>query len=146
MQITIISRVRRPGITSRRLRAIVQHALEQEECAPQTEVCVVLVDNPTIRRLNRRYKGITRATDVLAFPANVPVGPGTVLGDVVVAVDRAKTQAKAIGHALRTEVALLAVHGVLHLLGYSDQTAAKAKVMGCRQRELVAQCGEEVRG
>ncbi len=146
MQISIVRRVRRPGISMRRLRAIVRHALRQEGCAGRTEVAVVLVDDKTIRRLNRQYRKANRVTDVLAFPAQMPSGQGNILGDVVVSVDRAKTQAKAVGHPLRTEVALLAVHGVLHLLDYSDATSAAAKEMGQRQRELVAECGEEVRG
>ncbi len=146
MQIAIVRRVRRPGISTRRLRAIVGHALREEGCAGRTEVSVVLVDDKTIRRLNRQYRKANRVTDVLAFPAQMPSWQGNILGEVVVSVDRAKIQAKAMGHPLRTEVALLAVHGVLHLLDYTDATSAAAKEMGQRQRELVAECGEEVRG
>jgi len=109
-------------------------------------VCVVLVTDRRIRQLNRRYGRTDRVTDVLAFPADPVPGRMHVLGDVVVSIDRARVQAKTVGHPLRSEVALLAVHGLLHLLGYDDHTRSAARTMADRQRDLVAECGEEVRG
>ncbi len=142
MQVSIVRRVRRPGISAPRLRAVVLHALRRERCPARTEVCVVLVDDRTIRWLNRRYRRADRATDVLAFPTDA--GQAGLLGDVVVSVDRARAQARAAGHTLRSEVALLAVHGVLHLLGYDDHSRTAALTMTRRQRKLLAERGYEV--
>lgn len=74
------------------------------------------------------------------------VGRRTQLGEVVVCVDRARTQADAAGHPVRTEVALLAAHGVLHLLGYDDRTRRGAARMMARARALLAEAGEQVKG
>ena len=102
----------------------------------------MLVDDRTIRWLNRRYRRVDRATDVLAFP--IEARQGGLLGDVVVSVDRARVQARAVGHTLQTEVALLAVHGVLHLRGYDDLSRAAALTMTRRQQKLLAERGYKV--
>ncbi len=146
MPVVILTRIRRPGIRAARLRAVVRHALVRERCPARTEVSIVLVDDPTIRRLNRRHRRTDAVTDVLAFPAETPESHPRVLGDVVVSVERARVQARAVGHPVRTEVALLAVHGLLHLLGYDDRTGTGARTMMARQREILAEVGEEVRG
>ncbi len=89
------------------------------------EVTVALVGDRQIRSLNRRFRGWDRVTDVLAFPVDGAVpDPGPLasgpryLGDIVIATDRARRQARAEGHSLRTELRVLALHGLLHLLGY----------------------------
>jgi probable rRNA maturation factor len=94
--------------------------------APRTargEVTVALVSDRRIRSLNRTFRGIDRATDVLSFPAGppplaqAPPAP-VVLGDVVIATGVARRQALEAGHALGTELRVLALHGLLHLLGF----------------------------
>ena len=81
-------------------------------------VTVALVPDSRVRALNRRYRRTDKATDVLSFPAEEP---GT-LGDVVIATGVARRQAKAAGHAFGTELRVLALHGLLHLLGYDHET------------------------
>lgn len=98
------------------------------------EVTVVLADDPLVRELNRTYRGHDRTTDVLAFPQD---GPARVLGDVVISVPQAARQARRAGHSLRHEIALLAIHGTLHLLGYEDETPAGRRLMGKVQTELL---------
>lgn len=100
------------------------------EVAPASargEVTVALVGDRQIRSLNRRFRGLDRVTDVLAFPVNGagaapdpwPLASGPrYLGDIVIATDRARRQARAEGHSLTTELRVLALHGLLHLLGY----------------------------
>lgn len=84
-------------------------------------VSIALVPDQVMRRLNRRFAGIDRATDVLSFPA-APVPPasraGVLLGDVVIATGVARQQARDAGHSYPTELRVLALHGLLHLLGY----------------------------
>jgi probable rRNA maturation factor len=84
-------------------------------------VSVALVSDARVRALNRQYRGRDCATDVLSFPSN---GPGTLpssgrfLGDIVVARGVARRQARAAGHSELTELRVLVLHGLLHLLGY----------------------------
>lgn len=164
MRVSVTVQVRRPGIAAGRLREVVRHALRRQRCAPNTTVSVVLVSDRAIRRLNRRFLGINRPTDVLSFPLNSSRGRARrgrfldlgarspepearqYLGDIVISADRARVQARQAGHPVRSEVALLAVHGVLHLLGYDDHRPADAAAMARRQRTLVAETGFEVAG
>ena len=84
-------------------------------------VSLALVEDRTMRRLNRRFAGQDRATDVLSFPAGGPGSPrGAVpfLGDIVVAVGVARRQARLAGHPVGVEIKILALHGLLHLLGH----------------------------
>ena len=92
------------------------------------ELCVAVVSNRRMRSLNRQFRGKDYATDVLSFPAGDTPGvsaqgaAGTYLGDIVIARGVAKKQARAAGHAERTELRVLALHGLLHLLGYDHET------------------------
>jgi probable rRNA maturation factor len=112
---------------------------------------VALVSDRAIRALNRVFLHHDYPTDVLAFPAGGGAGAraasaGRYLGDVVISVDRARVQARTAGHPLGTEIALLAVHGVLHLLGYDDHLPRQASRMARRQQMLLAEAGIEVSG
>ncbi|HEY3248351.1 MAG TPA: rRNA maturation RNase YbeY [bacterium] len=152
MRVWVHRRVGRPGIAPRRLKQIVAAALRREHAPEGTAVSVVLVDDPAIRRLNRRFLRRDRATDVLAFPMNNAASGKSapprsrILGEVVISIDRARAQARRAGHSVRAEVALLAVHGVLHLTGYEDHSAAQFARMDRRQRQILREIGEEVRG
>jgi probable rRNA maturation factor len=81
------------------------------------QVTVALVPDKRIQELNRTFRGMDKATDVLSFPADEP---GT-LGDVVIARGVARRQAREAGHDLPTELRVLALHGFLHLLGYDHE-------------------------
>jgi probable rRNA maturation factor len=78
---------------------------------------IAVVSDARVRTLNRRFRGKDRATDVLSFPAGEP---GT-LGDVVIAAGVAARQALSAGHSLQAEFRVLALHGLLHLLGYDHE-------------------------
>jgi probable rRNA maturation factor len=81
------------------------------------QITVALVPDRRIQELNRSFRGVDKATDVLSFPADEP---GT-LGDVVIASGVARRQARDAGHDLPTEIRVLALHGLLHLLGYDHE-------------------------
>jgi probable rRNA maturation factor len=81
------------------------------------QITVALVPDRRIQKLNRAFRGVDKATDVLSFPADEP---GT-LGDVVIASGVARRQARDAGHDLPTEIRVLALHGLLHLLGYDHE-------------------------
>lgn len=90
-------------------------------------VSLAVVPDSRVRILNRTYRKKDYATDVLSFPADEPQagtpsrGPDAYLGDIVIARGVARRQAKAAGHAERTELRVLALHGLLHLLGYDHE-------------------------
>jgi probable rRNA maturation factor len=80
------------------------------------ELTIALVSDARIRILNRTYRRKDRSTDVLSFP-----GEGAYLGDIAIARGVAERQAKRAGHALGTELRVLALHGLLHLIGYDHE-------------------------
>jgi probable rRNA maturation factor len=99
--------------------------------APRTargEVTVALVSDGRMRALNRVFRGKDYPTDVLSFAASAeprrasPSGSSTYLGDVVIATGVARRQAHGAGHSMSVELRVLALHGLLHLLGYDHQT------------------------
>lgn len=83
-------------------------------------VTVAIVPDARVQALNRRYRRTNAPTDVLSFPAGEPGH----LGDVVIAAGVARRQARLAGHSLQTELRVLALHGLLHLLGYDHETDA----------------------
>jgi probable rRNA maturation factor len=98
---------------------------------------VALVSDAAMRRLNREYRGVDRATDVLSFDGPGPRarGPGLDrhLGDVAIARGVAARQARREGHSLAAELRILALHGLLHLLGY-DHEADQGQMRGLEER------------
>ncbi len=121
------------------IRDVVMKALRLHGYREPPDVSVALVDDAYIQVLNREYRGVDQPTDVLAFPM-VPEDSfesEPALGDIVISLERARDQARQFKHPLRREVALLAVHGVLHLLGYEDETEAGASAMWSKQKALL---------
>ena len=111
----------------------VRLTLLHQRVEDESEVVIVISDDDALEDLNRRFRGVARPTDVLSFENQTrgPYSIGTAgfpryLGDVVISLDRAREQADAAGGALIDELQLLAVHGVLHLLGY-DHTDEREK-------------------
>jgi rRNA maturation RNase YbeY len=98
------------------------------------ELSLTLVDDRRIRRLNARYRGVSRRTDVLAFPLG---GPAPVLGEAIISVETARRQARALGHSLREELDLLCCHACLHLVGYDDRDPLEARLMHAREMALL---------
>lgn len=148
MRVAVANRQRRVRVSAAALRRAALYALRAEGAPRDVELSVAVVDDAAIRALNRRYRGEDRATDVLAFPQAAPRrsgpglralrgGQGGVLGDVVLSAERAAAQAAALGHSTARELALLVIHGVLHLLGYDDTTPAAARRMRTRQEALL---------
>jgi len=92
--------------------------LETEVAKGQPFGCLITSDTE-LRRLNREFRGMDYATDVLSFPA---AGPAAYLGDLVISLGRARAQAREFGHPVEEEVEILMLHGLLHLLGYDHET------------------------
>jgi len=103
------------------------------------EVTILLTSAERIRDLNQRFAGHDYTTDVLSFPDG-SIDPGTeyvYFGDIIIAVPVAEQQARAGGHSLEAEVALLAVHGMLHLLGFDHESPETHQTMWAHQRTIL---------
>ncbi|HEX6164926.1 MAG TPA: rRNA maturation RNase YbeY [Vicinamibacterales bacterium] len=81
------------------------------------ELCIALVSDKRMRALNRQFRGKDKVTDVLSFPS----GERGFMGDIVIAAAVARKQAAAAGHSVQTEIRILALHGLLHLLGHDHE-------------------------
>lgn len=101
------------------------------------EISLVLCDDAFIQSLNVRYRGLDRPTDVLSFAQDDP----QVLGDIIISLPTAARQAEAAGWSLENEIALLGVHGLLHLLGYDDETTAGAWEMQAKTEAALREAG-----
>ena len=99
---------------------------------------ITLVDDSEIRRLNRTFRGVSRRTDVLAFPLEVSQAPGGLVGQIVISVETARRQSRRLGVPLAVELQLLVTHGVLHLIGYDDRDPVEARLMHVREREILS--------
>jgi probable rRNA maturation factor len=100
------------------------------------ELSVLLVTDRRIRALNRAWRGIDRATDVLSFPLSEPAGIGPVLGDVVLSLDTAARRARAEGRPVGVELDRYLAHGILHLLGFDHEKPRDARRMAEKETEL----------
>jgi len=151
---------------SRLARVVLDDERVAQRYGPDVEMALLFVDESTIAGLNVRYLDGDGPTDVLAFPIDeVPTtagrrpdeggrGPGSegpsdppsVLGDVVVCPAVARRQAEARGGSAEDEIALLVVHGVLHLLDYDHQEPEERVVMQRREQEILWRFAEIERG
>ncbi len=137
------------------IRKVVRTALDAEGVQTPCEVNVLVTGDGGIRRINLDMRGVDAPTDVLSFPmfnlepGDKPAGedadPATgliPLGDMCISLERAKAQAKEYGHANRRELAYLAVHSTLHLLGYDhlDEGPMKAQ-MRAREEAIMEELG-----
>jgi len=106
----------------------------------RAELSLVFIGDEKMKKLNHQYRGINRSTDVLSFEANIPVKGNypVVLGDVVINVQRAETQAVESGRNFYDELWRLLVHGVLHLIGYDHEISKKdARIMRKKEVEVL---------
>ena len=128
------------------VRDAIYKTLEHEKFKYDAEVSVTFCDNAYIRKLNKQYRGKDKHTDVLSFPlydgGDFEMSEcisGAMLGDIVISLERAAEQAKEIGNGFMHEVAFLAIHSTLHLLGYDHELSAEAEEAQCNaQREIIA--------
>ncbi len=108
----------------------------------EAELAIRLVDEAEGQQLNRDYRGRDYATNVLSFPADLPVGVELpILGDLVICAPVVAREAVAQGKAEPAHWAHLTVHGVLHLLGLDHQTSVDAEAMEAEERAVLARLG-----
>ena len=135
------------------IRQMVVAALDYENCPYEAEVSVTVVDDKEIQEINKTYRNIDKATDVLSFPmyqyekaadfdnlddsAFNPESGELLLGDIVISAEKVTAQAKEYGHSKEREFAFLLVHSMLHLLGYDHIEEEERLVMESKQKEIL---------
>ena len=144
-----------PAGMEEQLKRVISTALSAEEVTVPCEVNVLVTDDAAIHEINLDMRGVDRPTDVLSFPmfeltpgekpGEEDADPDTglvPLGDMVISLERAEAQAQEFGHSVEREVSYLAVHSVLHLLGYDhmDEGPMKAQ-MRAREEEILNDLG-----
>lgn len=128
------------------IRATANAVLEYEGVSLQSELSVLFVDDRGIRELNRDFREIDHATDVLSFPSGeYPVEEGAdflYVGDMALSLERARSQAEEYGHSYEREIAFLTAHSVLHCLGYDHVDGPEQeKEMFSRQEAILQGMG-----
>lgn len=136
------------------IKKAVRTSLDYEEFEKkykfECEISVSIVTNEEIQKLNKEFRNIDKATDVLSFPmCTFDMGEAfdynendeIILGDIVISIDKAKEQAEEYGHSLEREIAFLTVHSMLHLMGYDHMEAEEEKEMIKKQKEILQQAG-----
>jgi probable rRNA maturation factor len=126
------------------LSRLSRFVMDRMRVHPLAELCIKVVDEPTIAELNEQWMDKAGPTDVLAFPMD-ELRPGLVneepeegvLGDLVLCPTVAERQAKDAGHSTQDEVDLLTVHGILHLLGYDHAEPEEEREMFALQGKLL---------
>ena len=129
----------------------VKEALKQEEFEYFAEISVSFIDNEAIHKLNLQYREKDKPTDVLSFPiwekdeledGSAFDGHAVTLGDIIISAEQAKAQSEEYGHSLEREICFLAVHSVLHLLGYDHETSAEDECyMKQKQEDVLKKIG-----
>ena len=135
------------------IRRCIIAALEEEGVNCACEINVLLTDDEGIRAINKAYRNIDKATDVLSFPM-FQLTPGVLpesweefrdvetdlvpLGDMAISIERAKQQAREFGHSVKREAGYLTIHSILHLLGYDHVDEGEMKRQMRAREEAIA--------
>lgn len=135
---------------------VIEYCLDYADCPYETEVSLLLTMNEEIREMNREYRQIDRATDVLSFPMLEYEEPGDfshveemadafdpesgelILGDIVISKEKVLSQAEEYGHSPKREYAFLIVHSMLHLFGYDHMEEDERIEMEGLQKEIMS--------
>jgi probable rRNA maturation factor len=132
------------------LEKVARRVIEAEKIASSTEMGLLITDSQTIQKLNRIYRGEDKPTDVLAFQMTSDVdqelelpfvsAPDGIkhLGEVIISYPQAEKQAREQGHGVTRELALLIVHGILHLLGYDHELPADEQKMRDKENKILS--------
>ena len=125
-------------------------SLKYEEFDENCEISVSIVDNEEIRQINKQFRNIDRATDVLSFPmltfeegeeAEVNENDEIILGDIIISLERAREQAEEYGHSYKRELHYLLVHGIMHCLGYDHMTEEEKTEMREKEEFILSKLG-----
>lgn len=109
--------------------------------AGNTEVSLLLCDDETIRSINKKWRGIDKATNVLSFPSPGKLDQKPMLGDIAIAFETTRAEALAEGKTINAHFSHLLVHGFLHLVGFDHETETEADEMEAMERLILSKLG-----
>lgn len=137
------------------LKDIVKACIQEENYPENIEVSISIVDNTEIQKLNNEFRNIDKCTDVLSFPMlkfennnlrlddkiiNESINRDTneiVLGDIIISIEKATSQANEFGHSLQREMAFLTAHSMFHLMGYDHEEILDENIMKQKQENVL---------
>lgn len=125
------------------LKNLLNFALKRESLE-NVEFNIIFVDKDTIHNINKTYRNVDRVTDVISFALedNKTIElDHRLLGDIYICIDKAKEQAEEYEHSFKRELSFLAIHGLLHLLGYDHMEEEEEKVMFQKQEDILSEFG-----
>ncbi len=127
------------------IKKVLKYALKKENIK-NASFSVIIVDDSYIHKINKAYRNIDRATDVISFALmdndSCNTNDGILrLGDIYISIDKVKSQAKEYNHSEEREISFLAVHGLLHLLGYNHMNKKDEKIMFEKQELILNEQG-----
>ncbi len=137
------------------MERIVEKVFMYENTTPELEISLVITGQERIQNLNREYRHQDKPTDVLSFSLSEQnpeeqtpfIGPpdGLLhLGEVIISYPQAVIQAQEHGHSIKKEMAILIIHGILHVLGYDHEKPDKEPAMVVHEKEILANLGKEI--
>jgi len=133
------------------LRSVVEQVLIAQGVSSDVELGLVITSQERVQQLNKSYRGKDEPTDVLAFYMTSAAGEAFVappdgvrhLGEVIISYPQAVIQAKEHQHSIKKELAILIIHGVLHLLGYDHEEPELERRMRGREADILSQIGAD---
>lgn len=136
--------------TEKLFNDVITESLRYEEFDPQCEISLSIVNNDEIQEINKQYRNIDAPTDVLSFPlltfeegeqADVNENDEIMLGDIIISIEKAISQAEEYGHGLKRELAFLTAHSMLHLMGYDHMEDEEREEMFAKQEAILNNLG-----
>jgi probable rRNA maturation factor len=138
------------------LRSVAEQVLVAQGVSPNTELGLVITSQERVQQLNKSYRGKDEPTDVLAFYMTssggetggessffvIPPDGVLHLGEVIISYPQAAIQAREHQHSIKKELAILIIHGVLHLLGYDHEEPEQEREMRAREAEILSRVEE----
>lgn len=130
------------------LNSVIKETLSIENFSDNVEISVSIVTNAEIKEINKKFRNIDKETDVLSFPMidfkteEIPNKNETIiLGDIIISIEKALSQAKEYGHSIERELGFLTAHSMLHLLGYDHIEPNEEEIMFAKQKEILNKIG-----
>ncbi len=127
---------------------VIEETLKYENFTDNIEISVTIVTSDEIQKINSKFRNIDNPTDVLSFPmidfvrGETPDFSETIiLGDIIINIEKAISQAEEYGHSIERELGFLTTHSMLHLLGYDHMEAEEEKIMFEKQEEILNNIG-----
>ena len=137
MKITITNLQKKLTVHPKKIKKLILKILKSEKIKESGSINVCFVNNPLIKKINAKFHKVNSTTDVLAFNLSNKIAEKTLLADIVISTDMAVKAAENFKTTKDYELSLYVVHGILHILGYNDQSKAQIKLMRKKESKYV---------